>query len=239
MLARIRSAIALRHVAHEDLGLLDPALRDAGFAVSYRETQHDDLDDPAVAQADLLLVLGGPFGAYETDTYPFLAHEIGLLERRLAQGRPVLGICLGAQLMAKALGARVYPGHVKEVGWGGIDLTAEGRASALAPLGEDGAVVLHWHGDTFDLPAGATRLAQNANYPNQAFARGRSALALQFHLEADGKVLENWCSGNAGDLAAVQMSPAALRTETMKITDAVRARGAKIFADWLRRIGEA
>jgi GMP synthase (glutamine-hydrolysing) len=239
MPARIRSAIALRHVAHEGLGLLTQVLPDAAFAVSYREVQRDDLSDPAIEQADLLIVLGGPFGAYETDTHPFLAREIRILERRLALGRPTLGICLGAQLMAKALGARVFPGHVKEVGWGGVELTAEGWASALKPLGENGAVVLHWHGDTFDLPAGATRLAQNTNYQNQAFADGDHALALQFHLEADGAVLENWYGGNAGDLAAVKMPAEALRAQTMKISQAVRKRGAKIFADWLRRISEA
>ncbi len=236
MPAAPRSAIALRHVAHEDLGLLARVLPDAGFAASYRETARDDLSDPAIEAADLLIVLGGPFGAYETDAYPFLAREIGILERRLAQGLPTLGICLGAQLMAKALGARVFAGPTKEVGWGRIDLTADGRASALAPLGEDGALVLHWHGDTFDLPAGARRLAQNGNYQNQAFAHG-NALALQFHLEADGAVLEHWYTGNAGDLAAAKLSASALRAQTMTISAAVRARGTKIFADWLRQTG--
>jgi GMP synthase (glutamine-hydrolysing) len=237
MPVRTRTAVALRHVAHEDLGLLAQVLPDVGFVVTYRDSQRDDLGDPTIAAADLLIVLGGPFGAYETDTYPFLAREVGILERRFALGRPTLGICLGAQLMAKALGARVFPGPVKEVGWGPIDLTAEGRASALRPLSETGAVVLHWHGDTFDLPDGATRLAGNANYQNQAFAYDAGALALQFHLEADGAVLENWYSGNAGDLAAVQMPAEALRAQTMKISQAVRVRGAKIFAAWLRQIG--
>jgi GMP synthase (glutamine-hydrolysing) len=239
MPARARSAIALRHVAHEDLGLLTQVLHDAGFDSSYRETPRDELADPAIEAADLLIVLGGPFGAYETDTYPFLAREIGILERRLAQGRPTLGICLGAQLMAKALGARVFPGPVKEVGWSRVDLTAEGRKSALAPLGEAGAVVLHWHGDTFDLPAGATRLAANENYQNQAFAHGDAALALQFHLEADAAALEAWYVGNAGDLAAADKSAAALRSETSKISDQVRARGTKIFSAWLQQIGKS
>jgi hypothetical protein len=121
----------------------------------------------------LLIVLGGPIGAYETDTYPFLAAEIALLERRLMHDRPTLGICLGSQLMAKALGARVFPGPLKEIGWGRIDLTEAGAGSSLASLGSEDSEVLHWHGDTFDLPAGAVRLACNANYENQAFAFGK------------------------------------------------------------------
>jgi GMP synthase (glutamine-hydrolysing) len=238
MPVRTRTAVALRHVAHEDLGILAQVLPDVGFAVAYRDTQRDDLSDPTIAAADLLIVLGGPFGAYETETYPFLAREIGILERRLARGGATLGICLGAQLMAKALGANVFPGPLKEIGWGKVDLTAEGRASALKPLGDDGAVVLHWHGDTFDLPDGATRLAANANYQNQAFSYDDRALALQFHLEADGAVLENWYTGNAGDLEAVQIPAADLRVQTMKISQAVRVRGSKIFAAWLRQISE-
>jgi GMP synthase (glutamine-hydrolysing) len=238
MPARTRTAVALRHVAHEDLGLLAQVLPDVGFAVTYRDTQRADLSDPTIAAADLLIVLGGPFGAYETETYPFLAREIGILERRLARGGATLGICLGAQLMAKSLGARVFPGPVKEVGWGRIELTAEGRASVLKPLSEDGAAVLHWHGDTFDLPDDATRLASNANYQNQAFSYDDRALALQFHLEADGAVLEKWYSGNASDLESVQMPAETLRAETMKISQAVRMRGAKIFAAWLRQISE-
>jgi GMP synthase (glutamine-hydrolysing) len=237
MPVRIRTAVALRHVAHEDLGLLAQVLPDTGFVASYRDTQRDDLGDPSIEAADLLIVLGGPFGAYETETYPFLAREIGIIERRLARGRPTLGICLGSQLMAKALGARVFPGPVKEVGWGRIALTAAGRVSALKPLGDAGAVVLHWHGDTFDLPEGAVRLAANANYQNQAFSYDEHALALQFHLEADSAVLENWYGGNASDLEAVKIPAQTLRAETMKISQAVRVRGAKIFAAWLRQIG--
>jgi GMP synthase (glutamine-hydrolysing) len=238
MPVRIRTAVALRHVPHEGLGLLAQVLPDVGFAVSYRDSQRDDLGDPTIEATDLLIVLGGPFGAYETETYPFLAREIGILERRLARGGATLGICLGAQLMAKALGARVFPGPVKELGWGRVDLTAAGRASALKPLGDDGAVVLHWHNDTFDLPDGAIRLAANANYQNQAFAYDDRALALQFHLEADSAVLETWFTGNAGDLEAAQIPAEALRAQTMKISQAVRVRGAKIFAAWLRQIAE-
>jgi GMP synthase (glutamine-hydrolysing) len=236
-----RSAVALRHVEYEDLGLLAPILRDAGWDASYREAPTDDLGDPAIGETDLLIVLGGPFGAYETQAYPFLATEIGILERRLAKNLPTLGICLGAQLMAKALGSRVFAGPVKEVGWGKVDLTAAGRKSCLLPLADDGAKIVHWHGDTFDLPAGATRLASNVNYQNQAFAFGEAALALQFHLEADAEVLEKWYIGYAQDLDhgqdMHQTSAAAFRAQTKDVAQGSGARAAKIFSAWLRHIG--
>jgi GMP synthase (glutamine-hydrolysing) len=231
-----RSAIALRHVEYEDLGLLAQVLRDAGWDAAYREAPTD---------ADLLIVLGGPFGAYETQTYPFLGNEIAILKRRLAKNLPTLGICLGAQLMAKALGGRVFAGPVKEVGWGQVDLTAAGRASCLLPLAEDGAKVVHWHGDTFDLPAGAARLASNVNYQNQAFAFGDRALALQFHLEADADVLEKWYIGYAQDLSQDlgngqdldHTSAAEFRAQTKNVAPGSGARAAKIFSAWLAQIG--
>ena len=232
-----RSAIALRHVAYEDLGLLAQILRSEGWDASYRESANDDLGAPAIELADLLIVLGGPFGAYETDTYPFLAEEIAILERRLAQKRPTLGICLGAQLMARALGARVFPGSVREVGWGRVELSAEGRQSCLRPLAEDGAKVVHWHGDTFDLPSGAVRLASNDNYQNQAFAFGDEALALQFHLEADAATLEKWYGGYAIDAPPGDMSVAEFRAQTKDAAPRAGARAAEIFSAWLRNIG--
>jgi GMP synthase (glutamine-hydrolysing) len=162
-----RTAIAVRHVAFEDLGLLAPILADAGWASSYCNAPTDDLGDPSLAEADLLIVLGGPIGVYDGADYPFLGAEIALLERRLARGLPMLGICLGAQLMARALGARVFSGPVKEIGWWRISLTEAGLASCLAPLADAASAVLHWHGDTFDLPAGwpATRCTKTRLLP--------------------------------------------------------------------------
>src|SRR5262249_50790545 len=139
------------------------------------------------------------------------------IEYRMRRNLPTLGICLGAQLMANALGARVYPGHVKEIGWGAIDLTPQGRSSCLRSLGDDGKV-LHWHGDTFDLPEDAQRLASNANYENQAFAFGSNALALQFHLEAKPRQLEEWYVGHAAELAAARISIPELRAASASLS---------------------
>lgn len=231
-----RSAVALRHVAFEDLGLLAPVLDREGWDVSFRDAPSDDLADRSISDADLLIVLGGPLGVYDTDDYPFLVSEIALLESRLSRNLPTLGICLGSQLMARALGCRVFKGPVKEIGWGAVDLNREGRASSLAGLQGDDAVVLHWHGDTFDLPAGATRLASNENYENQAFAHGHNALALQFHLEADPQRLEEWYVGHAAELSAAKISVPGLRAATQRHAHGVAARADRVFTDWLRQI---
>jgi GMP synthase (glutamine-hydrolysing) len=230
-----RSAIAIRHVAFEDLGLLAPIMERAGWSVSFCDAPVDDLSDPAIRDADLLIVLGGPIGVYETDQYPFLSTEIALLERRLGRGLPTLGICLGAQLMARALGSRVFPGDIKEIGWGSVDLTPEGKSSCLRSLE---TAVLHWHGDTFDLPDGAVRLASNAHYENQAFARGHNALALQFHLEADPRQLEEWYVGHAVELSAAKVSIPELRAKTQTLSRLVALQAERVFSDWLQSIAQ-
>jgi GMP synthase (glutamine-hydrolysing) len=234
---RSRSAVILRHVAFEDLGLLAPILHDAGWNTSYHEAPTEALDGQTIEQADLLIALGGPIGVYETDRFPFLLREIALLERRLAKEKPTLGICLGAQLMAKALGSRVFAGPTKEIGWGRVELTDDGQASSLNPLADEGAVVLHWHGDTFDLPDGAVRLASNAAYENQAFAYGGRAMALQFHVEVDPQRLEEWYVGHVVELSAAGVSIPDLRTTTAAVASQSRVQAARIFNKWLQHIG--
>jgi len=236
-----RNVVALRHVAFEDLGLLAPLLRSRGWDITLLDVPSADLTDAKVVasieQADLLVVLGGPIGVGDAEAYPFLTPELRLIERRLTQDRPLLGICLGSQLMASALGSRVYPGGTKEIGWGQLQLTDAGMASCLAPLADPDAMVLHWHGDTFDLPDGATRLASSPLYENQAFAHGRNTLALQFHIEADPARLEEWYVGHTSELGAAGISVKALRAATAQVANRVGAQAERIFDCWLRDIG--
>jgi GMP synthase (glutamine-hydrolysing) len=230
----MKSAVALRQVAFEDLGSFEATLASAGYAVTYVEAA-DGLAAAADAAeaADLLAVLGGPIGAYEEAAYPFLSDELSLLSRRIAADRPLLGICLGAQLIARALGARVYPGPVKEIGWSPLRLTPEGSASCLRHLAA-GVPVLHWHGDTFDLPDGATRLASSGHYENQAFSHGASLLALQFHLEVEPARLERWYVGHAVEIAATPgVDVAGLRRDSRAHGPALAAAAAKVLAEWL------
>lgn len=138
----MKRAIVIRHVAFEDLGILRPVLAARGYQPNYFDTGIDDLERVSLDTRDLLIVLGGPIGAYEEASYPFLLSELRVIESALRQGTATLGICLGAQLLARALGARVYSGQAKEIGIGPIVLAPAGLQSCLRHLDEQ-RLVLH------------------------------------------------------------------------------------------------
>ena len=225
----MKHAVVLQHVAFEDLGTLQPLLSAQGWQLQVLQAGVDTLD-PAET-ADLLVVLGGPVSVNDVDRYPFLNDSIALLQRRLQQQRPTLGICLGAQLMAAALGARVAPGPVKEIGWAPLTLTDAGRKSVLAPLGA--TPVLHWHGDNCELPSGCERLAFTQHCPVQAFFRTPSQLALQFHLETEPARFESWLVGHTVELGKAGIDPREIRRQVQTLGPATRELGGKVLAAWL------
>ena len=230
------SVLAFRHVGFEDLDRLAPPLLERGHALRYLEAPTDDFDAEDPQAPDLVVVLGGPIGAYEEALYPFLSSELRFLERRLAAGRPTLGICLGSQILARALGARVYATGRKEIGWGALSLTPAGKDSCLRHL--DGTRVLHWHGDTFDLPEGARRLASSEITENQAFAWGGAALALQFHAEVSARGLERWFVGHTLEIATTPgLSVESLRRDTREWGPALERAGRACFEEWLGSVG--
>lgn len=227
----MKRCVAIQHVAFENLGVFVQPLEDAGFAISYVQAGVVPLEPELWKDADLAVVLGGPIGAYQEDVYPFLADEKVLVASRLASGRPLLGICLGAQLMASALDARVYPGTAKEIGWGQVDLTPAGLSGPLAELAS--APVLHWHGDTFDLPRGSDLLAFSSITPHQAFRPGPGQLGLQFHAEMDAALMETWLVGHCCELAVNGFDPCRIREDAQKLGAQARAAGLAFMRRWL------
>ncbi len=186
------SALVVQNRRLEGPGLLGELLAADGFGVDRVCAWRGGL--PGRADHDMMVVLGAPESA--NDALPYLRDEQALILDYMARGRPVLGICLGSQLIARALGARVYRGAKREVGFYS-DLEAAGDAGLFSGIGSP-FTAFHWHGETFGLPEGATRLVGSREYENQAFICG-TAVGLQFHLEADGQMVREWLDAAAGD----------------------------------------
>jgi GMP synthase-like glutamine amidotransferase len=193
----------LQHVAFEGLGCIDGWLRTAGYEVGCTRLFAGERL-PALEEIDLLVVMGGPMSVNDEADYPWLVEEKAFVRQAIAAEMPVLGICLGAQLMASAMGARVYPHAVKEIGWfpvQGVTLSGEGFRFP------ETVAVFHWHGETFDLPEGALHLARSEACVNQAFQIGRRAIGLQFHIEttpASAEAIATHCRDELVPAATVQ-----------------------------------
>lgn len=232
----MKNAVVIRHVAFEDLGSLAIPLHQKNYEVNYIDMAPGSLSNLDPLAPDLLIVLGGPIGVCDELDYPFITDEIRILEQRLSVDLPTIGICLGAQLMARALGARVYPGLEKEIGWSPIKLSSAARHSALSYLLPD-YMVFHWHGDTFDLPEGSVHLASSSRYENQAFAWGEYGLALQFHPEVTARGLENWFIGHAHEISNTPgISISKLREDTATYITRLEVQGNKFWQVWLEKL---
>lgn len=174
------------------MGTIATALEKAGISHRTVDTAVGRPSFPPVRSIAGLVVMGGPMGVYETDRYPFLKRELVYIRNVIDAKKPVLGICLGAQLIAHALGARVYPNRKKEIGWYRVRLTPEGKKDPLMKGSPSSPWVFQWHGDTFDLPRGARRLASSPLCKNQAFRFGTNVYGLQYHLEVDKAMVLEW-----------------------------------------------
>ena len=226
-----KTCLVIRHVAFEDLGLLGPLLAARRYDVRYLEAGVEPLEPNTLTAPDLVVVLGGPIGVYEAEIYPFITDEVAAVAVRLRANKPMLGICLGAQMMAAAIGGRVAPGPAKEIGWAPLMLTAAGKASLLGPL--DAVPVLHWHGDNCKLPVGCELLASTALCPVQAFSRLPSQLALQFHIETEPTQIERWLIGHTVELGKAGIDPRSLRDQARLHGAATAAAGRAVLSAWL------
>jgi GMP synthase (glutamine-hydrolysing) len=230
--------VVFRHMIGNGLASLEGILARAGLGYTYVETPHADLKSFDPLAPDLLIVLGGSPGVYQADVYPFLKEELRILKARMAADRPTLGICLGGQLMAAALGARVYPGpQGAERGWYPLAVTAAGRDTPVAHLDGAKTAMLQWHGDTFDLPDGAVLLASSAQYENQAFQWGRHCIGLQCHPEMTPAVMEEWLVSSAGRVAAGELDIAQMRADTALHGPRLMAQTEAFMHDFLARAG--
>ncbi len=190
----MRRLLVFQHVPYEILGTLDPLLRDAGFRIRYVNFGRYPDIRPDISRYNGLVVLGGPMNCDQSDRFPHLTTEVELIREAIAGGLPVLGICLGSQLIARALGARVYKNPVKEIGWYNLEPTKAGRKDPLFTHFQSSQKIFQWHGDTFDIPHGAVHLATSPDCPNQAFRYADNVYGLQFHLEVDEPLINRWLS---------------------------------------------
>lgn len=184
--------LVFQHVAYEILGTLDPLLRDAGFRIKYVNFERHPDAEPDLEGYDGLIVLGGPMNVDEVDKYPNLETEVNLIKSAVEREFPILGICLGSQLLARALGARVRKNPEKEIGWYDLSPTKEGERDPLISNFMHVEKIFQWHGDTFELPDGAKILASSPLCTNQAFRYGENIYGFQFHLEVDPPMIERW-----------------------------------------------
>ena len=210
--------LVFQHVPHEILGTLHPMLKDAGFRIRYVNFGRSNHSIPKLRNYDGLVVLGGPMNVDQSDEYPYLVPEVEAIGEFIGMDAPMLGVCLGSQLIAKALGADVRGNTKKEIGWYDLSTTEEGKKDPL--LGGFGPVekVFQWHGDTFGIPEGAVRLASSPLCDNQAFRYGDKVYGFQFHLEVDEPMIERWLVApvNRKELEDLggEISPEAIRAQT-------------------------
>jgi len=217
----------IRHIPFEHLGRIGPALDAAGLIYRYFDLFAGAAPADA-ARSPALILMGGPMSANDADEY--LQFELRLIEATASAGKPVLGVCLGAQLIAKALGARVYRNAVKEIGWFPLHFTEAGKADALLGGLPDPSTVLQWHGETFDLPSGAVHLAWSEGCRNQAFRYGTHVYGFQFHLETTAEMIAEWCrqDANCGDVRELRepLDPLAFDGEQARAAELVFGRWA-------------
>ncbi len=234
----MKEVIIIQQVPHEGLGVIGKELRKNSFATRIVKVYAGDTIPKKLSADTSLIVMGGPMGVYEETSYPFIKEELALIEDSLGRGLPVLGICLGAQLMARAAGAKVFKGSTKEIGWYKITLTKEAESDKLFTGLPREQVVFQWHGDTFDLPTGAVRLASSELFPNQLIRIGANSYGLQFHLEVTAGMIIEWLSEeeNLKELEGLKgvISHENIIEATPSYIDALSRDGSSVFSRFLR-----
>jgi GMP synthase (glutamine-hydrolysing) len=231
-----KTALIIRHVPYEGVAGFRAPIEAAGYQVDRIDVADPEFSRLDLAEPDLLIMMGGPMGVYEHEAHPWIPCQLRRLALRLAVDRPTLGVCLGAQMMAAAMGAEVYPGPVKEIGFHPVTLHGGAVAGPLRHVAD--VPVLHWHGDTFTLPRGAELLASSHLYAHQGFRRGGNVLALQFHAEMGlDPRFDAWIEQGHDTLAEAGTDEATLRAHHAVHGPRAVAAGQAMIAEWLEGLG--
>ena len=233
----MRRLLVFQHVPHEILGTFDPLLKAAGFRIRYVNFGRQPQFKPTLEGYSGLVVLGGPMNVDQTQAFPHLETEMTVIRTAVTRGIPVLGICLGAQLIAAALGARVTRNPVREIGWFDVSPTSEGKTDPLFRHFPESQKIFQWHGYTFGIPQGAVHLAESEACRNQAFRYGENVYGLQFHLEVDGPLIERWLKtpGNMREIKGLSDGQLAeqIRQQSPDFAPASQALGDRVFREFL------
>lgn len=224
-----------QHVPFEGLGSLEPVFRDAGAEIAYTRFFAGEAS-PAPDAFEMLVVLGGPMGVYDEAEFPWLAAEKRALRAALDAGRPVLGLCLGAQLLSEVLGGTVTKNKHREIGWWPVEKVPASRGHALTAEFPDRFTTFHWHGDTFSLPPGAVSLFRSEGCGNQGFAWGDRVVGLQFHPEVTAEAIGAWVEASIAE-GGDDLRPGPFVQTAEAMTDPARS-GADIAANnaWMRAL---
>ncbi|MEE8185766.1 MAG: gamma-glutamyl-gamma-aminobutyrate hydrolase family protein [Thermodesulfobacteriota bacterium] len=231
----MKRVLVLQHIEHEGLGTIERVLKRRGYYVDYLRLFRGEKVPKTVNGISSLVVLGGSMGVYEEEKYPFIKDEIALIQLAIKMGKPVIGICLGGQLVAKAAGADVYRGRGQEIGWYQIKLTDEGLSDPLLAGLPGEFTVFQWHGDTFDIPDGGKNLASSESFRNQLVKVGRKAYGFQFHLEVTEGMIREWIDINEKELLSMKgdIDPEKILGETPKHIETLNSYGDVVFSRFL------
>jgi GMP synthase (glutamine-hydrolysing) len=237
----MKKLLILQHVAHELLGTLNPLLKKSGFRIRYVNfARHPDAQ-PSLDGYDGVVLLGGPMSVNDMHQLPHLVTEMKLIEQAMARDLPVLGICLGAQLIAKTLGASVYPNQEKEIGWYDVSPTNHAESDPLLSAFQETEKIFQWHGETFEIPNSGLHLAFSSLCANQAFRYGTNVYGLQFHLEVDEPMIHRWLrvAENKREIVSLdgKIDPEWIQQETPQHIGRLNHLSERVFGEFIRLFG--